>query len=122
MLSLPFSFPGIKFDALAANMAAYYDCRTAEVWNAAVQQLSGNGSKGFDRLLLSTPEILPERLPVLSGTILVVSAIRVNNTSEERWKQIYEQAAVSLSVDLFDIGVLFFEKDFRIKQHFMLRF
>jgi hypothetical protein len=41
---------------------------------------------------------------------------------EEAWKEIQQHPAVTLSIDLFFIGLVFFKKDFKAKQHFVIRF
>ena len=41
---------------------------------------------------------------------------------EEAWEIIKQHTAVSLSIDLFFIGIVFLRKDFKVKQHFVIRF
>jgi hypothetical protein len=41
---------------------------------------------------------------------------------EEAWKQIQIHPAVTMTIDLFFIGLVFFNKDFKAKQHFVIRF
>jgi len=41
---------------------------------------------------------------------------------EEAWKQIQEHDAVTLTIDLFFIGLVFFNPDFKAAQHFTIRF
>jgi hypothetical protein len=41
---------------------------------------------------------------------------------EEAWKQIQEHPSVKLTIDLFFIGIVFFNPDFKVKQHFKIRF
>jgi hypothetical protein len=38
------------------------------------------------------------------------------------WKTISRKEQVTLSIDLFEIGLLFFSKDFKVPQEFMLRY
>jgi hypothetical protein len=41
---------------------------------------------------------------------------------EAAWAQIKDHPAVTLSIDLFFIGIVFFNPDFKAKQHFVIRF
>jgi hypothetical protein len=41
---------------------------------------------------------------------------------EQAWQQVKDHPAVTLSIDLFFIGLVFFRKDFKVKQHFRVRF
>jgi predicted O-methyltransferase YrrM len=55
-------------------------------------------------------------------TILVFDDIHWSSEMEEAWAYIKENEAVTLSIDLFFIGIIFLKKDFKIKQHFSIRF
>ena len=41
---------------------------------------------------------------------------------EGAWKEIQQHPSVTLTIDLFFIGLVFFRKDFKAKQHFVIRF
>ncbi|UYQ93966.1 class I SAM-dependent methyltransferase [Chitinophaga horti] len=41
---------------------------------------------------------------------------------EEAWKTIQDDERVTLTIDLFFIGLVFFRKDFKVKQHFTIKF
>ena len=41
---------------------------------------------------------------------------------EEAWAVIQQNPAVTLSIDLFFIGIVFFNADINHKQHFTIRF
>jgi hypothetical protein len=41
---------------------------------------------------------------------------------ESAWDFIKNNQSVTLSVDLFFIGIVFFRKDFKEKQHFAIQF
>ena len=41
---------------------------------------------------------------------------------EEAWKLIQQHDSVTLTIDLFFIGLVFFNTDFKVKQHFTIRF
>jgi cbb3-type cytochrome oxidase subunit 3 len=41
---------------------------------------------------------------------------------EEAWEIIKADSAVTLTIDLFFIGIVFFRKENKVKQHFVVRF
>lgn len=55
-------------------------------------------------------------------SIFIFDDIHWSNEMEEAWKQIQEHASVTLTIDLFFIGIVFFSPDFKVKQHFTIRF
>ncbi|MBC7937897.1 MAG: class I SAM-dependent methyltransferase [Rhizobacter sp.] len=55
-------------------------------------------------------------------TILVFDDIHWSKEMEEAWDIICRHSAVTLSIDLFFIGIVFLRKDFKVKQHFSVRF
>ena len=56
------------------------------------------------------------------ATILIFDDIHWSKEMEEAWEQIKAHEAVTLSIDLFFIGIIFLRKDFKVKQHFSIRF
>ena len=56
------------------------------------------------------------------STILIFDDIHWSAEMEEAWKEIQQQSSVTLTIDLFFIGIVFFKKDFKVKQHFVIRF
>ena len=62
-------------------------------------------------------------LQKITGTsILIFDDIHWSAEMEEAWKQIQQHTAVTLTIDLFFIGLVFFNKDFKSRQHFVIRF
>ncbi len=55
-------------------------------------------------------------------SILVFDDIHWSKEMEQAWKIIKEDPAVTLSIDLFFIGLVFFRKEHKVKQHFTIRF
>jgi predicted O-methyltransferase YrrM len=55
-------------------------------------------------------------------SIFIFDDIHWSSEMEEAWKQIQEHEAVTLTIDLFFIGIVFFNSDFKVKQHFTIRF
>lgn len=55
-------------------------------------------------------------------SIFIFDDIHWSAEMEEAWKEIQKDKAVTLTIDLFFIGIIFFKKDFKTKQHFVIRF
>jgi predicted O-methyltransferase YrrM len=56
------------------------------------------------------------------STILVFDDIHWSAEMEEAWDFIKQHPAVTLTIDLFFIGIVFFNPDINHKQHFIIRF
>ena len=55
-------------------------------------------------------------------TILIFDDIHWSNEMEAAWKIIQQNTAVTLTIDLFFIGLVFINPNFKVKQHFTIRF
>jgi predicted O-methyltransferase YrrM len=55
-------------------------------------------------------------------SIFIFDDIHWSREMEEAWQAIKDDPRVMLTVDLFFLGLVFFRKDFKIKQHFTIRF
>ena len=55
-------------------------------------------------------------------TIIVVNNIHINEDATMCWKKAVSNSDVTLSIDLYQSGLLFFRKEFKVKQHFILKF
>ena len=56
-----------------------------------------------------------------NDSILVFDDIHWSSEMEAAWETIKKNAAVTCSIDLFFIGIVFFRKEFKEKQHFVIR-
>jgi predicted O-methyltransferase YrrM len=56
------------------------------------------------------------------GSIIIFDDIHWSGEMEAAWEKIRNDERVTLSIDLFFIGLVFFRKEFREKQHFTIRF
>ena len=56
------------------------------------------------------------------NSILVFDDIHWSEEMEQAWETIKANERVLLSIDLFFIGLVFFHRDFKVKQHFAIRF
>ncbi|HEX7690950.1 MAG TPA: class I SAM-dependent methyltransferase [Sediminibacterium sp.] len=62
-------------------------------------------------------------LPALHEySILVFDDIHWSREMEQAWETIREQPEVTMTIDLFFIGLVFFRKEHKEKQHFIIRF
>lgn len=59
---------------------------------------------------------------VHEGSILIFDDIHWSGEMEGAWEEIKKDEAVTLTIDLFFIGLVFFRKDFKQRQHFTIRF
>ena len=66
----------------------------------------------FEQILLSSNE----------GTIIIFDDIHWSAQMEEAWYAIKEHSDVTLTIDLFFIGIVFLRRDFKVKQHFVIRY
>jgi predicted O-methyltransferase YrrM len=55
-------------------------------------------------------------------SILIFDDIHWSKEMEEAWEIIKADSAVTLTIDLFFIGIVFFRKENKVKQHFVVRF
>ena len=57
-----------------------------------------------------------------NNSIFIFDDIHWSKGMEKAWKEIQSHEAVTVTIDLFFIGLVFFSKDFIVKQHFTIRF
>jgi len=57
-----------------------------------------------------------------NDSVLVFDDIHWSREMEAAWETIKNDSAVTCSIDLFFIGIVFFRKEFKEKQHFTVRF
>lgn len=74
-----------------------------------------------DHRLESTLQYFNSCLPFLhSESVIVVADIYWSREMEQAWKSVKEHPRVSLSLDLFDLGILFFRTDRPQPEHFSI--
>ena len=59
---------------------------------------------------------------VHNDSILIFDDIHWSQEMEEAWKTIQQHESVRCTIDLFFMGIVFFRKEFKEKQHFKIRF
>ena len=57
-----------------------------------------------------------------NSSIFIFDDIHWSKEMEEAWELIKQHSLVTMTIDLFFIGLVFFSKDFKVKQHFTIRF
>ena len=57
-----------------------------------------------------------------STTLFIFDDIHWSEGMEEAWDQIKHHPAVTLTIDLFFVGIVCINEDIKVKQHFCLRF
>ncbi|MCZ2223059.1 MAG: class I SAM-dependent methyltransferase [Chitinophagales bacterium] len=55
-------------------------------------------------------------------SIVILDDIHWSEEMELAWNEIKNNKAVTLSIDLFTIGIVLFKDEFKVKQHFSIRF
>jgi len=55
-------------------------------------------------------------------SIIIFDDIHWSSEMEDAWQVIKSDNSVTLSIDLFFLGIVFFRKDFKVKQDFSIRF
>lgn len=61
------------------------------------------------------------KLPIKEEDVVIVTHIHASKKEQEQWKLLVQKNPVRLSIEIFDMGFLFFRKDFIVPQHFLLR-
>ena len=59
---------------------------------------------------------------ITSPAILIFDDIHWSPEMEDAWREIKSHPSVMLTIDLFFMGLVFFNKDFKVKQDFVVRF
>jgi predicted O-methyltransferase YrrM len=68
-------------------------------------------------------EVLEQLLPLLHPqSILIINNINSSKEIEAQWLQLRTHSAVTLTINLFQIGLVFFRPENKIAQHFTIRF
>ncbi|BAV08423.1 Methyltransferase domain-containing protein [Filimonas lacunae] len=55
-------------------------------------------------------------------TIIILDDIHWSSEMEQVWQEVQQHEAVTMTIDLFFIGIVLLRKEFKIKQHFTVRF
>jgi hypothetical protein len=90
--------------------------------------LSAEESAAIDLLLIDadsaaeTERLFRQSLPRLNdGSLCIVMGIRYSDEMKRLWRKLQEEEAVGITFDLYDLGVIFFDRK-KIKQHYIVNF
>jgi predicted O-methyltransferase YrrM len=107
---------------------------------ANIEQVTGNFDDTLPGILRSSPQLdlafidgnhrleptvhyFHQLLPKMHNhSMMIFDDIHWSEGMEQAWQTIQQHASVRLSVDLFFIGLVFFSDQFKVKQHFTIRF
>lgn len=56
-----------------------------------------------------------------TNTIILITGIHHSNAHTQSWNHLCGFAEVTLSIDLYKVGLVFFKEEFKEKQHFVLK-
>jgi hypothetical protein len=57
-----------------------------------------------------------------NNSILIFDDIHWSEEMERVWEEIKGHASVRYTIDIFFLGFVFFRQEFKVKQHFCIRF
>lgn len=57
-----------------------------------------------------------------NSSIIIFDDVHWSRGMEEAWETIRAHPSVTLSIDLFFMGLVFFREEFKVKQHFIIRY
>jgi hypothetical protein len=119
---------------LTPNIIAYYSIKNfflsenAGLVNKSDSRAKKNFKKSaftFEQLFVFPEGGLEAAAQYLSKAkaddIVLVQGLHDSEATEALWQRLYSGPRVTLSMDLFDVGLLFFREEFKVKQHFVLR-
>lgn len=107
---------------------------------SSIQQVTGNFDETLPGILAALPQLdlafidgnhryeptvryFNQLLPHLNdASVVVFDDIHWSADMEKAWEEIKDNSAVTLSIDLFFVGLVFFSDQFKVKQHFTVRF
>jgi hypothetical protein len=106
-----------------ACIAAYYNISTFKQLNTAADFITDpiKPNQLSTLYLLQAHQVWPKEIIFEENDIVIIEQIHKNQQNELFWEHMIRQTNTSLSIDLFEIGILFFRKDFLVKQHFVLQ-
>jgi predicted O-methyltransferase YrrM len=57
-----------------------------------------------------------------NNSIIILDDIHWSKEMEQAWNEVQQHPSVKMTIDLFSIGIVFLREEFRVKQHFSIRF
>jgi hypothetical protein len=113
--------------ALINNMVAYYGIKKVTALLPGIEVVSpemvNTKALQFEEMVIA--DITNDKLQAVidnAGAHDIIMLKYINNTiaARKRWDAIRQNKKITLSMDLYHAGLLFFRKEFKEKQHFVL--
>jgi hypothetical protein len=111
------------------NLISYFGSNRIDINPNAPHVFNKKSNLRFERLLVldGTSEIFSSLAndclsQVSPGDVVLVYSLHKTINQSHQWQSLVEHTEVKLSMDLFDLGLLFFRSDFKVKQNFLLKF
>lgn len=57
-----------------------------------------------------------------SDTVMIVPKIHATKRHSVKWRRLHTHPKILLSIDVYGMGIIFFRKEFKEKQHFVLKY
>ena len=115
---------GLKYENLVSRICAYYKY-TAKLFvpsdnneNVQAEIIVVNGVKAKDwaKLLNKYAHLMK------NNSAFIVTDIHKSLAQSGEWKKLCAHERVQMSIDVFGLGLLFFKEEFKVKQHFVLKY
>jgi hypothetical protein len=119
-------FPGLseRYILLLNKITAYYNLGKLK-WLPDEDDTQDS----FDALMLSPDKPLQwealanKYFPILeSDNVVFVLGIHKSVQHTRVWNRLREHQKVQMGIDLYEVGLLFFKREFKVKQHFVLKY
>lgn len=116
---------GLKYENLLSRISQYYGYK-----NVACLQ-SQNNIPGTYTDILVINDTDPKGWNVILGkcrsiigdnSVVVIPHIHRYREHSAAWKELYNNTAVKMSIDVYGLGLLLFREEFKEKQHFILKY
>jgi len=113
----------LKYENLLSRIAAYYNYKeivTLPGTNAIINRPDMLLINSEPNTWLNLPD---EYAPLLKNeSVIVITGIHKTAAHTGAWKKLAANDKVSMSIDLYGIGLLLFKEEFKEKQHFVLKY
>lgn len=118
------TFAGNKYDALLARVAAYYGYKGVIELSTAEDHCE---PLHINILSVNTPEcwvreVQKNQVNIGSAGLVVAPGIYIDGRHHRQWQALIAEPSVTMSLDLYGMGLLLFRREFLVKQHFIIKY
>ena len=100
----------------------YNNPSTDKAWKIQILKIE-NGNISLKDEIIFPNEIRPKKvLRLEQNEIFILDDIHWSKEMEEAWNQVKQHPAVTLTIDLFFIGIVCINTNIKTRQHFVIRF